>query len=215
MGIRTDIGRRVELVSMDPRADEISIGLYRKESADGPVAVVHSYSGRAGAGERLAFVARAMVGLGGLEAAGDETTLRFPCRTWHQAAVKRLFLEACKHDPDTALGPRPLDTKDTRSEQAIRVESLGGGEYRVHADGATEEAPSRAPAIASALVKLAEVSASDDDATLVAFPCGQAHDALIGVLLVRALNLRQSLREEELTAARGVLAAPSAQEAGT
>jgi hypothetical protein len=46
----------------------------------------------------------------------------------------------------------------------------------------------------------------------VSFPCGERHDALVGLLLVRAQNLRAALREEELTATRGILAAPSAQE---
>jgi hypothetical protein len=215
MGIRTDIGRRVELVSMDPHADEISIGLYRTDSAGYPIAVVHSYSRSTGAPERLAFVAQAMSVLGGLEPDGGETMLRFPCRTWHQAAIKRLFLESCKHDPNAPLEPRPLETKDTRSEQAIRIESLGGGAFRVNAEGASEEVPSRAPAIASGLAKLAELTVSDDDETVVVFPCGHSHDALLGVLLVRALNLRQALREEELKATRGVLVAPSAQGAST
>jgi hypothetical protein len=212
MGIRSDIGQRVELVSMDPRFEEISIGLYRSETDEGPLAVVHSYSGRPGVDGRLAFVARAMATLGGLEPAGDRS-LRFSCRDWHQAAVKRLFLEACKHDPDVPLEPRPLATKDTRSEQAISVESLGGGRYRVDADGGDPETPSRAAAIAAALAKLAELEPSEDDPAEVAFRCRHAHDELLGVLLVRALNLRQALREEELSASRGVLVAPSAQAA--
>ena len=138
--------------------------------------------------------------------------MRFPCRTWHTAAGKRLFLEACKLDPASAVGPRPLETPDPRSEQSIRVESLADGSYRVHADGATEETPSRAPAIASALVKLGELTAADGDPAVVTFPCRHAHDVLLGTLLPRALNLRQALREEELNATRGVLAAPSAQQ---
>ena len=48
MAVRTDLGQRVELVSMDPRFHDISVGLYRKETADGPVAVVHSYCEPAG-----------------------------------------------------------------------------------------------------------------------------------------------------------------------
>jgi hypothetical protein len=211
MQIRTDLGRRVELVSMDPRCGEISIGLYRGEGDDGPLATVYSYSRSPGVPERLAFVAHAMAALGGLEHV-DETALVLPCGSWHQAALKRLFLEACKHDPEATLAPRPLETEDTRSEQQIRVESLGGGAYRVHAEGATEEVPSRAPAIAAALAKLAELSASDEDPNEAAFPCGHQHDELLGVLLVRALNLRQALREEEQQASRGVLVAPSAQE---
>ncbi len=48
----------------------------------------------------------------------------------------------------------------------------------------------------------------------VAFSCGQSHDALAGLLLPRALNVRVALRDEETAAGRGVLAAPSQQDKG-
>ena len=43
------------------------------------------------------------------------------------------------------------------------------------------------------------------------FACGHDHDELVGLLLGRALNVRAAMREAEAAAARGVLAAPSAQ----
>jgi hypothetical protein len=212
MRVLTDIGHRVELVPMDPHLSDISIGLYCKETTDGPLGIVHSYSGIGGVDERIGFVAKAMTVLGGMERIADgDGTVRFPCRTWHGAAAKRLFLEACKHNPTAPLAPRPLEVPDTRSEQVIQIESLGDGAYMVHAKGATEETPSRAPAIAAALAKLTELSLSDD-ALVVSFPCGHEHDSLIALMLLRAQNLRAVLREEEMKASRGVLAAPSAQE---
>ena len=211
MTVIDDRWRRVELVSMDPHCSEISIGLYRAEEAEGPIGLVHTYSSTSGAIERVRFLAHAMAVLGGLEQVGDDSRqIFFPCHTWHAAAAKRLFLEAAKHDPSVPVVPRPLEVPDTRSEQVIRIEPLGGGAYRVHADGVTEEAPSRAPAIAAALVKLAQLAASDDQR--VSFPCGHEHDALVALMLLRAQNLRASLREEEINASRGVLVAPSAQE---
>ena len=212
MAVRTDLGQRVELVSMDPLFHDVSIGLYRKETDDGPVAVVHSYSTRAGTDARLAFIADALVALGGLERVdGDpDGGLRLPCRDWHNEAMKRLFLDCFRVDPSVELAPKPLEGPDTRSEQTIALVPLGDGVYRVEASGATEEEPSRAPAIARALVRLAQLDERDE--TSVAFACGHDHHELMGVMLVRAQNLRASLREEELTASRGVLAAPSAQE---
>jgi len=209
--VRTDLGRRVELVSMDPYHGDISVGLYVREGLDGPVATVHSYSGLPGTAERLAQIAATMRELGGLEAC-EGVELRFPCGSWHEAAAKRLFIEACKHDPRTATRPSPLEVPDTRSEQRIRVIPTAGGVYDVLAEGATAETPSRAPAIARAMAKLAQLELRGEDGTTVVFPCGQRHDELIGLLLGRAQNLRQILREEEMAASRGVLAAPSAQE---
>lgn len=204
--------RRVELVPMDPYCGDISVALYRADEEDGPVGLVHTYSSRPEAAERAAFLAETMRVLGGLETAGggDARLVRFSCGTWHPLAARRLFLEAAKLDPSEPVAARPLEVPDTRSEQTIRLEPLGAGRYAVRADGATEDTPSRAPAIAAALAKLAELSTEEGE--VVSFPCGHAHDALVALMLKRAQNLRAALREEELKASRGVLVAPSAQE---
>jgi hypothetical protein len=209
--VRTDLGRRAELVSMDPHHADITVGLYVRDTKNGPAGTVHSYSGRPGTAERLDVIARTMRALGGLEEAGG-ADVRFPCGTWHNAAARRLFLEACKHDPSAPAAPGPLEVTDSRTGQRISVAAEEHGSYRVLAEGATEEVPSRAPAIARAIAKLAQLDLTEGDDTVVTFPCGRRHDALVGLLLGRAQNLRQLLREEELNSSRGVLAAPSAQE---
>lgn len=196
---------------MDPRHGDISVGLYLRDGDGGPLGTVHSYSSRTGTAERLAVIAATMRALGDLEKGGD-VEVRFPCRTWHGAAAKRLFLESCKHDPATPTPSSPLEVPDTRSEQRISVIPGPGGVYDVRAEGATDEVPSRAPAIARAIAKLAQLEVRGEDETTVVFPCGQRHDQLVALLLGRAQNLRQILREEEMAASRGVLTAPSAQE---
>jgi hypothetical protein len=202
---------RVELVPMDAHCADISVALYHANDDDGDVGLVHTYSTKPGAAARIAFLAEAMRVLGGLESAGSDPALvRFACGTWHPLAARRLFLEAAKHDPAHPLAPRPLAVPDTRSEQTIRLEPLGSGRYAVRADGGTDEVPSRAPAIAAALAKLAELQGEENE--IVVFPCGREHDALIALMLTRAQNLRAVLREEEMKASRGVLVAPSAQE---
>ena len=207
-----DLGRRVELVSMDPHFHDISIALYRQQGAQGPSYLVHSYSKRAGAKERLEFVARAMTVLGGLEPVPGETCkVRFPCRTEHPFACRRVFLEACKLAPDQPLERRPLHILDKKSGRTIAVASQGAGAYQLSADGDDLDKDSRIAAVANGLVKLGEMRQGGSGSDSVVFACGQAHDALVGLLLVRALNVRAVLREEESTASRGVLAAPSAQ----
>jgi hypothetical protein len=209
---RMDLGRRVELVSMDRHYKDISVGLYVRDGELGPIATVHSYSTRPGVPERLRFIAGALAGLGGLEPLEDPLELRFACGTWHATAARRLFVEACKADPAEPLEPRPLEAPDARSDQTIVVERLGGGAYEVHAHGVPDGEQSRAPAIARAMAKLAQLDADEGERPVVRFPCGQDHDPLIGLLLGRAQNLRAVMREEEMQASRGVLAAPSAQE---
>lgn len=213
MSTVTDIGVRVELVPMDSHFHEISVALYRQDRSEGPVGLLHTYSSKAGADGRIAFLARAMTVLGGLEPVeGSDRLVRFPCGGWHSAAAKRLFLEACKLDSASSPAPRPLEIVDRKTGQTIQAQPLGEGSYRVLADGVTDAAPSRAPAVAHGLAKLGELTVKGDDATAVSFPCHSNHHDLIGLLLVRALNVRAALREEELTSSRGVLSAPSAQE---
>jgi hypothetical protein len=208
----SDLGRRIELVSMDKHHRDISIALYLRETGDGPIARVHSFSGLEGVAERLEYVAEALSVLGGLERLDDPLAVRFPCRSWHNTAAKRLFLEACKQDPEAPLEARPLEAPDSRSDQTIVVEPLGDGAYEVKATGVTDDTPSRAPAIARGMAKLAQLDSDEGERPIVKFPCGQSHDPLVGLLLGRAQNLRAVLREEEMKASRGVLAAPSAQE---
>ena len=56
MSLTVDLGKRIELVSMDPHFNEISIGLYRQNLDSGFEVVVHSYSQQEGARERIAFI---------------------------------------------------------------------------------------------------------------------------------------------------------------
>jgi hypothetical protein len=152
-----------------------------------------------------------MAVLGGLETVeGERAAVRFSCPGWHEAAIRRTFLEACKLDPAT-VEARPLEIGDGKTGLTIRVESLGAGVYRVRADGEAEDREDRARAVANGLAKLAELERQEDDA-IVSFACRTAHDSLVGLLLPRALNVRAALREEESASSRGVLVAPSAQE---
>ena len=61
------------------------------------------------------------------------------------------------------------------------------------------------------LKKLAETAPVEGAQDQVAFSCGHPHDALVALLLPRALNVRAILREEESAGARGMLVAPSQQ----
>lgn len=197
MSLTRDLGVRIELVSMDPHCHDITLGLYQQ---DGEF-LIHSYSRHPDATARLSFLQRAAVILGGLATNGDH--LVFPCGTVHKAAVRRIFLESAKLPTGSEIVPKPLTIFDKKSTQQIAVHSLGNGRYQVVADGP------RVEAITGGLKKLGELEETEPG--VVAFPCGQSHDVLIGLLLPRALNVRAILREEESAATRGVLVAPSAQ----
>ena len=212
-----DIGRRIELVPIDPHFHDITIGLYRQQSVNAifgketPFYLVHTYSRIAGADERIEYVKQAMQTLGGMQQT-PEGLLYFPCGGAHQAACRRVFLEACKLAQGDTIEPRHLQTLDKKSRLTITVNSTGDGVYMVTADGDGRGAARRVAAIAAGLMKLGEMDDSGTDSRdTVAFDCAHAHDALVGLLLIRAPNVRVALREEEMSTTRGVLSAPSQQ----
>ena len=194
---------------MDPHFHDISIGLYRQETETGPEYLVHTYSRKPGAPERIEFVIQAMATLGGMQQTGPR--LRFTCGDPHQLTVRRIFIEACKLKPDAELAPRPLLIMDKKSNLNITVSSVGAGVYEIRAEAGGDEGGSRVSAIAGGLAKLAEMVRGGSTPEQVAFACQHPHDDAVGTMLIRALNVRAILREEEMAASRGVLAAPSAQ----
>lgn len=210
MGQTVDIGQRLELVPMDGHFEDITIGLYRQILGSGAGFLVHTYSPRDGAQDRIAFVKDAMRILGGLEETA-EGFLRFPCGSEHTLAVKRVFLEACKLGSDTDVVSKPLSVLDKKSGLNMIAAPLGEGKYHISADGESRDVVRRIRVVTGGLGKLGEMTAVDGVDDQMGFDCGQNHDALVGLLLVRAPNVRSILREIEQSASRGVLSAPSAQ----
>ena len=150
-----------------------------------------------------------MLVLGGMEITTDGC-LRFPCGTDHELACKRVFLEACKLELNHAIKPRPLSILDKKSGLNVTILNVGTGAYQVRAEGDARNKDRRISAIAGGLIKLARMV--DESTDRISFPCGHSHDAMVGLLLIRAPNVRAAIREQEMTASRGVLSAPSQQE---
>jgi hypothetical protein len=207
------LGRRIELISMDPHFHDITIGLYEQQAPDGAlVYLIHSYSGVPGTAERLRGLGAAMAGLGGLVVVDAEgRRLRFGCGKGHRLACRRLMTDAGKLKPGTPAAARPLQVADRTTGRTITVEREAGATYRGGADGLEDGRAQRIGAIGRGLARLCEMELIGEDAARVRFGCGQYHDELIGLLLPRALNLRAAMREQEEAMGRGLLVAPSAQ----
>ena len=206
-----DLGPRVELVSMDPHFHDITIALYSPGSDGQPVYLIHTYSSIPGADERIVCLRQTMQTLGGMEAIG-EGLLRFPCGHAHLLAARRVFLDSCKLNPEPAAEPRSLQVFDKKSDGTITVACLGNGLYEARPADDAQGTERRVATIARGLMRLGEMEEVDGQPNQTRFSCGQEHDDLIGLLLVRAPNVRAAMREAEDMASRGVLAAPSAQE---
>ncbi len=209
MGETLDLGRRIEIVPMDAHFHNITVALYLQWRNEEPTYVVHSYSRIGGSEGRIASIVNAMQILGGMELTSDGQ-LQFPCKDSHELACRRVFLEACKFRSDEPVEPRPLNVLDKKSGLNITVTSSGAGVYIVGAEGEAKSKERRVSAIAGGLIKLGQMV--DERVDRVSFACGQSHDALVGLLLVRAPNVRAIMREQEMASSRGVLSAPSQQE---
>ena len=129
MGRLLELGERLELVSMDPHFHDISISLYRSTGEGGASGfLAHSYSTREGAAERLGFVMRAMAVMGGMgPAPGQPERLAFACGAAHKAAVKRLFLEACKRATGAEVAAQPMRIYDKKNDLTIAATLSAAG----------------------------------------------------------------------------------------
>jgi len=203
------IGRRVELIAADSIFNDISIGLYAEEVAGETNFKVHTYSPLEGAADRIKFVSAAMEALGAMEPQGE--MLRFSCGSSHLLACRRLFVEAAR-EPSGEPVAKPLSIFDAKSERSIVLVPLGDGRYEVTADGPEEGRVRRTSTVARGLMKLAGLEIDPVMSTKVGFSCRHDHHALVGLLLVRALNIRATMREIEERSAKGSLTAPGASE---
>ena len=203
------LGRRIELVSTDRYFRDVSIALYvQDDGQDGSQFLVRSFANYDGIKGRIAYILDAMITMGGMARAAAADTVRFPCGAAHLVAVRRLFLQACKEKPEAAARQSPLSMWDKKSELTIDANGLGSGAYTLSATG---EADRRLMALRNALVKLADARLDKDDGTRLTFDCGHEHDAMVGLLLQSAPNVRAVMREFEMNAAKGVLLAPGSQ----
>jgi hypothetical protein len=204
------LGVRVELVSTDKHFRDVSIGLYATENAGVWSYRIRSFAKYDGIADRIAYLLAGMQTLGGMVPGEADDSVRFACGGEHLVAVRRLFLQACKEKPDTAPIKRELSMWDKKSEQTVNAVTAGQGAYVLAMESG--ESNRRLGALRNAMVKLADAQADEVVAERFSFDCGQDHDPLVGLLLQAAPNVRAVMREYEMNAARGVLAAPGSQD---
>jgi len=212
MGKTRDLGQRIELLPTDKHCHDISLGLYQRDVDGVPQFLVHTYSPVEAAAGRIAFLNRALIVMAGLQQVpGEDGWLRFPCKTNHERALKRGFLDLCRLPNDALIEPKPLTVFDKKADCNLTAAGLGEGVYQIEAEAATATGPKRAAATARGFAKLCQMDTAEGHDRRVTFPCKTSHDVLIGLLLFRAQNVRSAMQEEEQASARGVLSAPSQQ----
>lgn len=215
MGQTKELGRRIELYSMDPDCRNISLALYR-QTVDNQIGyLVHTYSRYEEAGDRVENVRLGLMQRAGLQRIpGSGHLLAFPCGARHEKALRRTFLDVCRSDGDQIVAALPLVRTDKKAEGELTVVPEGGGRYQVTAAADLAAGPRRCKAVARGFAKLCEMELGEEDEATVWFGCGQNHDALIGSMFFLAQNVRSAIKDEERALSQGVLAAPGSPGAG-
>ncbi len=204
-----NLGMRVELMPVDKTCNDISIGLYMRDGDNGPEYTVHSYAPYDGTSERIAHISGELERLAGMERVGNGDYLRFSCGSAHVNAMKRIFTRICRVASDEPGKNYSLSIWDKKGECNIAAESQGDGVYRFYPEEFTPMAERRTKAVMNGICKLTRTEADEGGEPIARFGCKTAHDAMVGMLLPDAVNVRAAAREQEELSGGGVLAAPS------
>ena len=134
-------GNCLELVSMDPNFENISVGLYMKDG----VCTIWTFSSKAGVSARIEQIRDQLVALGGVEAVeGTTNQVRFACGELHERAIKFLMSQAVGKAPDFAPPQGEMAIKDSRSPLTIKVSGAAQDDAYVYSVSAEGDAPNPA-----------------------------------------------------------------------
>ena len=180
-------GNCLELVSMDPNFENISVGLYMKDG----VCTIWTFSSKAGVSARIEQIRDQLVALGGVEAVeGTTNQVRFACGELHERAIKFLMSQAVGKAPDFAPPQGEMAIKDSRSPLTIKVSGAAQDDAYVYSVWAEGDAPNpavRLRMVVAGFLRYGEMEKVGD--VEVAFPCGERHDALMRLLMPYSRNI--------------------------
>ena len=183
-------GQCLELVPLDRRFHDISVGLYVKDG----ICTIWTFSRREGVEERITEIRDQMIALGGMESVkGTHNQVRFPCGHLHQRTLRFVMSQAVGKAPDYAPPQGELSIQDSKSAFTIRVqpptdtESDGQAVYEVSLEGEARNAAMRLRMVLAGFTRYGEMDQVGEFG--VAFSCGLPHDALMRVLLPYSRNI--------------------------
>ena len=180
-------GNCLELVSMDPNFENISVGLYMKDG----VCTIWTFSSKAGGSARIEQIRDQLVTLGGMEAVeGTTSQVRFACGELHERAIKFLMSQAVGKAPDFAPPQGEMSIRDSRSPLTIKVSGAAQDDAYVYSVSAEGDAPNptvRLRMVVAGFLRYGEMEKVGD--VEVAFPCGERHDALMRLLMPYSRNI--------------------------
>ena len=182
-------GQCLELVPLDRRFHDISVGLYVKDG----ICTIWTYSRREGVGDRIREIRDQMIALGGMEAVEDtDNQVRFPCGQLHQRTLRFVMSQAVGKAPDYTPPQGDLTIQDSKSALTICADLTdecqdGRAVYNVSLEGEARNAAMRLRMVLAGFTRYGEMEQVGESG--VAFACGMPHDALMRVLLPYSRNI--------------------------
>lgn len=180
------LGKCVELISMDPHFNDISVGLFLKDRT----LTVWSYSSVPGTDARIEKIRDRMVVLGDLAPVKGATNQAVvPSGDILVQPMKFMFREAVEKDPDY-LPTGPIEAPDNKSTLVFTVEGAeqdGAYLYTVTAKGDSARPESRIRAAVGGFMRYGGCERVTPDS--FRFPDGQKHDGFVRLLLPYARNV--------------------------
>jgi|TARA_B100001750_G_C15493662_1_gene592833 hypothetical protein len=198
--ILSDLGRCVELISIDPNFNNISIGLYEKNG----IYTVWSFSKVTGIKERIEEVRNQLINLGGMESiSGTYNKAKYPNNQVFERPMKFLIKQAVEKPANYRHSTGPIKIKDLRSPLEITItpkQANSSNIYEVSASLPATEKNSgdsvsgvhtkpeiRINAIIRGLIKYGNMERVDN--TSVKFSNGEKLDNLVRLILPYARNI--------------------------
>ena len=202
-------GACLELVPIDRRFHNISVGLYVKDE----VLTVWSFSRKPGVEDRVQEIRDQLVALGGVSPVeGTGNQAKFLCGHLHRRPLRFLLQQAVGKDPDYRPPAGEMSIKDTKTKLLLGVtghQQEDGWAYQVSGLGEHEDVTQRLRMVVAGFVRYGEMERIGD--LIVKFPCGTKHDRLMRLLLPYSRNVsvveskmeKESLRGQMTTGTLG------------
>ena len=194
------LGHCIELVSLDPHFNEVSVGLFVKEG----VLTISSYSVLNGIEDRIEQIRDRCAQLGDVEPVeGTTDQLRLISDLYLDRALRFMFIAAVEKDPSLELPVGRITAPDTKTKLTFVLEGAmedGKYVYSVSAEGQAERAEMRVRAVVGGFIRYSDCERVDKNK--FSFPDGKKYDNFARLILPLARNVsavEAQMEQDEMT----------------